>query len=580
MRGRRRERGRRRRRGRGRGGPNWGDGTAALNYNGPDSTDYNTFYTLKSSEETDPWQRLIHTCDLLNNTPIEALSTVAADVLDVDRVLWFLACENAFGDDDSYIYKGKMDYYVYWDEVTGQMTPLEYDGNSVLVEESDNWGVFYHADDENYPLLHKLLQIPEYRERYLAHMRTVIDESLNLLDTQAFLTFWSNFIDAQVESDPKKIYSYNHFLNEVDALQDHLTTRRNVLLSNPELNSPAPTFLSLTMNNVEDIPWGTVSNNEEVDISVAFEDSPADVMLFFSGNWDASFQPVAMNADENGLWHGTIPPFSPGTVVRFYVEAIAENGARAYHPTGAEHDVFYYTIEPEWATESPVVINELVAKNSEGASDGFGEFEDWVELFNPTNQTVDLGGWYLTDNPWNVTKWPLPDTTLGPQGYLIVWADEDGSQGPMHANFKLAASGEQLWLIGPEGWIQDESNHPELAAGASWARIPNGTGPFIIQPPTHSVSNETVGEIENFEASFSVHPNPVQSGNRFDLLLPSPGKWDITWRCTRGQVLYQQQMTCRDRTVHWDSVQWPMGVYLLTAVHENGLQVTRSVIVQ
>jgi hypothetical protein len=511
---------------------------------------------------------------------LEALSTVAEDVLDVDRVLWFLACENAFGDDDSYIYKGKMDYFVYWDEVTGQMTPLEYDGNSVLVEESDNWGVFYHSDDENYPLLHKLLQVPEFRQRYLAHMRTVIDESLNLLDTEAFLTFWSNFIDAQVESDPKKIYTYNQFLNEVIALQDHLTTRRNVLLSSPELNTPPPAFESLTMNNVEGIPWGIVSNNEEAEISVAFGDLPADVTLHFSGNWDASFQSEAMNADENGLWHGTIPPFSPGTVVRFYVEAIADNGARAYHPTGAEHDVFYYSIEPEWATEPLLAINELVAKNSDGASDAFGEFEDWVELFNPTNETVDLNGWHLTDNPWNVTKWPLPDTTLGPQGYLIVWADEDGGQGPMHANFKLAASGEQLWLVGPEGRIQDESNHPELAAGAAWARVPNGTGPFVIQPPTHSASNETMGGINFSAAAFSIHPNPVVSGNRLDLILPSPGQWSITWRSPRGVILSQREVTCRNQTVHWDSVQWPTGVYLLTAIHENGLQMTSSLIVQ
>jgi spore coat protein CotH len=158
------------------GGPGggWGDGTAALNYLSPNASSYQQYYTLKSSDQVNPWQDLINGCSKLENTPTANLQNALPDSMDVDRALWFLASEIAFSDDDSYVYKGKMDYYVYYEPETHRITPIEFDGNTVMKSNHVNWSPFYNQTNANYPLMNRLFAIPELRQRYLAHLRTII----------------------------------------------------------------------------------------------------------------------------------------------------------------------------------------------------------------------------------------------------------------------------------------------------------------------------------------------------------------------------------------------------------------------
>jgi len=100
---------------------------------------------------------------------------------------------------------------------------------------------------------------------------------------------------------------------------------------------------------------------------------------------------------------------------------------------------------------SQIVINEGSNKNYSTIADEDGEFEDWIELYNPGTEAVDLSGMYLTDNPLNLSKWEFPQgSVIGPDSYYIIWADEDSSQGIRHANFKLSAAGETLYLLDAE----------------------------------------------------------------------------------------------------------------------------------
>ena len=136
--------------------------------------------------------------------------------LDIDRTLWFLACEILFVDDDSYVHKGKMDYYLYRDLETGRMTPLEFDGNScMMLEDADGWfgwTPFYNANDPNYPLLNRLLNIPSLRQRYLAHVRTLLLELLDPGFASIMIDNYAAMIDEEVQNDDKKIYSYDKAL--------------------------------------------------------------------------------------------------------------------------------------------------------------------------------------------------------------------------------------------------------------------------------------------------------------------------------------------------------------------------------
>ncbi|MEO1824750.1 MAG: CotH kinase family protein [Roseibacillus sp.] len=101
------------------------------------------------------------------------------------------------------------------------------------------------------------------------------------------------------------------------------------------------------------------------------------------------------------------------------------------------------------------IISEILADNESGLRDEDGEWEDWLELYNPDPAPYDLGGHFLTDNPDNPTKWRIPDNTvLLPGGFLVIFAsgkDRAITSQELHTNFGLDNSGEYLALVSPDG---------------------------------------------------------------------------------------------------------------------------------
>lgn len=513
------------------GGAQWGDGTAALNFLGTDTTLYKARYTLKSTERANPWDDLVTVCDKLNNTPSANLEAVLNDYMDVDRTLWFLASEIAFCDDDSYIFKGKMDYYVYREAETGRTVPQEFDGNSAFYTQGvSNWGPFYNANKVNYPLLNKLLGVPALRQRYIAHMRTIIAEELDTASFNAAINKYVAMIDTIVQNDSKKIYTYAQFGTEVAILKSFVNTRRNYLLSNTEFTAVPPVINSAshTANGVE---WARPAALQDVPVTteVTSAEGISAVNLYYSTNVVGKFTKLSMyddgahndGASGDGTYGGTIPGQAGGTWVRYYVEAVSNNAAKsvAYLPVGAEHDVFVYLTKPVYAADSSIVINEVMASNSGAAADNTGEYDDWIELYNRSNQTVDISGYVLTDNDLNLEKFEIPaNTLLAPDSYLIVWADEDKSQGDFHANFKLSASGEHLMLLNPDKEIVDEVTYTQQVTDSGYARVPNGTGAFNIQwqtfngnnTPTQDTTTTSIKDVKG-DVAMSLYPNPSNS---------------------------------------------------------------------
>lgn len=67
-------------------------------------------------------------------------------------------------------------------------------------------------------------------------------------------------------------------------------------------------------------------------------------------------------------------------------------------------------------------ITEFLAKSGNGLQDEIGNEEDWIEIQNTSGETVNLGGWYLTDSAGNLRKWQLPSWTLHAGNRLVVFA--------------------------------------------------------------------------------------------------------------------------------------------------------------
>jgi len=101
-----------------------------------------------------------------------------------------------------------------------------------------------------------------------------------------------------------------------------------------------------------------------------------------------------------------------------------------------------------------LLISEFMAANTRTLADEDGAYSDWVEIFNSSAGTIDIGGWYLTDNDSSLTKWQFPSTNIPPRGFLLVWAsgkDRRIPGKPLHTSFSLGAGGEYLALVRPDG---------------------------------------------------------------------------------------------------------------------------------
>ncbi len=557
-------------------GGQWGDGTAALNYLGTDTSTYQKYYHLKSSDIPDGWSRLAATCNALNNTPIANLPDILPVFLDIDRTLWHLATEIAFSDDDSYVHKGKNDYYVYYEPETERITPIEYDGNSVMNPGLATWSPFYNETKVNYPLLNRMLAVPQWRQRYLAHLRTIVSEELDPVACSQILDNYKNQIDLLVQNDPKKLYSYTQFANEFNVLKNFINARRNSLLNNGEFALAGPAILSVDYFNSEGKSWTPPAEQEAtyVQTMVTSLNGINRVNLYYSNHLTGNFNLVQMFDDGkhqdqlagDGIFAAPIPGQAAGTWVRFYVEAISGNSAKtaSYLPAGAEHDVYVYIVKSNAAAPSGIVVNELMASNAASVKDNYGEYEDWIELFNNTDKDVDLSGYFLSDNPANLPKWEIPASTVIPaKGYLIFWADEDQEQGVNHTNFKLTAGGEVVVLLDRGRNIVDSVAFGAQIEDKGYARVPNGTGSFFIQSPTFNSSNDLATpaiEPTLVLSEISIFPNPANS--ELTIFLPQQERGDFLEVVdANGRLVLRKSV--HQAEIRVDVSDWPSGLYFV-----------------
>lgn len=114
--------------------------------------------------------------------------------------------------------------------------------------------------------------------------------------------------------------------------------------------------------------------------------------------------------------------------------------------------------DPPPAAVDHVLINEIMAENTSTLRDSWGEYSDWLELYNATGRPQSLAGMYLTDDPAVPRKSPLPDATLAPWELRLVFLSGRNAilaNGEWHAGFRLSREGEYLALTGPEGVIHE-----------------------------------------------------------------------------------------------------------------------------
>jgi len=164
--------------------------------------------------------------------------------------------------------------------------------------------------------------------------------------------------------------------------------------------------------------------------------------------------------------------------------------------------VLYFTISNQSMDKQnhSLVINEVCSNNFSTAPVRWKEKLDWVELYNASDDAVNLNGWTMSDDEESVDKYVLPEIVLEPGRYFVILASGEGYvEGErIYLNFKLS-EGENLYLYDADGKLVDTVAIPTTTENTSYARITDAGMDWVHAIPTPEATNNGLQPVQTVD---------------------------------------------------------------------------------
>ncbi len=403
-----------------------------LIYNGTSQSGYAAYEIKHDGGLANPWGAHIAVCNAITNGSTANIGQIDA-ILALDGSIWSTALENLLTDDDSYMNKG-CDFVTYRDPLDGRTHILQADANESFTQTT--WAPTRNFTSTNRPLFSHCFANTEMRQRFFAHYRDALMAELSWTNLEPLFTAQRTLIDAAVQADTKKLYTYTLFQSNftsqvtlpysgpaggtVPGLQQFVDGRRAYLLTQAEVVAAGPTIAGASVSDEHPQPGESIWLRAEV--ANAGTGISAVTGLFRTA--PGVFSRVAMldngasgdGAAGDGVYGALLPvSATAGQKVEWYVMAKATNsyGSLSFLPVRSElaPNVFSFGFG-----ESGVRVTEFMY---------FGADGEFFELTNLTDEPIDLTSWSTDDESGQPGAFPLAGTGVLAPGASVLVTDVD-----------------------------------------------------------------------------------------------------------------------------------------------------------
>ncbi len=501
--------------------------SANLDYISTNPNDYklspfgNRVYDLKTNTEVDDYSKLAEFITFLNQSSDTDFKCDFKEYFNVYSYLKVAALDVLIGNWDGYIYNNN-NFYLYENPLTNQIDYIPYDLDNTWGIDwlGKNWAtrdIYNWNSSGPRPLFTRLMDESEYRDIFSWFVSYAIANHFNTTQHREAVENLHNFIASSALADPYRPLAFGFdgadFLNALNetvgghvdyGVFEYADLREEIANNQLESNAIAPIIMQIKPD---------------------FSDLPEIFKVSISTDGSESLS-SELTYSINGVQQNSITGMPAGNGYNFEIAIGQQSIQMAYNivvngQNGTSRFAYCENEIINFNQANTLTINELMPSNQTVISDETGSYADWIELYNASPDPINLSKYYLSDNKSAPFKWNLPDVTMNSEAFLLLWADSDMEDGPLHTNFNLNAGGEKVYLFKKQGnelTVMDKVNMPATPTDYSYGREIDGAEPWItFSNTTPNASNQggTIGLSEYNQDVLSCYPNPTRGELNF-----------------------------------------------------------------